>query len=170
VIAWIGLGGNREDSCALLTRALARLRDTPQIDLRRQSGIYRSPPWGVADQPDFVNAVAELETALSPLELLRLLLELERELGRERNGLRWGPRCIDLDLLTYERVTMHSEELVLPHPRMHLRAFVLVPLLELEPGFLIPGQGPAADVLGQLDPLETAAVVPLTSNCEELRP
>jgi len=161
VKAWIGLGGNRQDSSALLTRALARLQDTPQIDVLRQSAVYRSPPWGVADQPDFVNAVAELETTLSPLQLLRLLLEIERELGRERSALQWGPRCIDLDLLTYERMTVHSDELVLPHPRMHLRAFVLVPLLEVEPDFVIPGREPAARALERLDPVETAAVVPL---------
>jgi len=170
VKAWIGLGGNREDSAALLARALSQLEGMPEIRLLRQSRCYRSPPWGLTGQPDFVNAVAELETALAPTALLHLLLNLERELGRERSGERWGPRCIDLDLLTYEGVMLQSDELVLPHPRMHLRAFVLVPLLEVEPDFDIPGLGPAAHWLQRLDPLEAAGVAPLTPVCEEESP
>ena len=165
--AWIGLGGNREDSGVLLTRALTRLAEMPQIRVLRQSRFYRSSPWGIMDQPDFVNAVAELETGLEPPALLRSLQELEHELGRERSATRWGPRCIDLDLLTYERMTLQTDELLLPHPRMHLRAFVLVPLLELEPDFVIPGRGSAANCLQRLDPDETAGVLPLTFISEE---
>jgi 2-amino-4-hydroxy-6-hydroxymethyldihydropteridine diphosphokinase len=93
-------------------------------------------------------------------ELLQLLLRIESELGRRRSGERWGPRCIDLDLLTYDDLECRSDALELPHPRMHLRAFVLVPLLELEPGFVIPGRGPAADCLGRIDTAEVAAVKP----------
>jgi 2-amino-4-hydroxy-6-hydroxymethyldihydropteridine diphosphokinase len=167
VKAWIGLGGNREDSGVLLTRALTRLAGVPQIRVLRQSRFYRSSPWGVTDQRDFVNAVAELETGLEPSALLLLLLGLEHELGRERSATRWGPRCIDLDLLTYERMTLQTDELLLPHPRMHLRAFVLVPLLELEPDFVIPGRGSAASCLQRLDPDETAGVLPLMSISEE---
>ena len=165
--AWIGLGGNQEASGDLLAAALAQLAASPGIRVRRQSRIYRSPPWGRTDQPDFVNAVAELETSLPPLPLLRRLLEIENRLGRKRDGARWGPRCIDLDLLSYGEVTVQSTELVLPHPQMHRRAFVLVPLLELEPGFLIPGVGPAADCLRNLDASETTAVDPLPSSSEE---
>jgi 2-amino-4-hydroxy-6-hydroxymethyldihydropteridine diphosphokinase len=162
VRAWIGLGGNREDSGALLVEALARLAAVPGVALLRRSAPYRSPPWGRHDQPDFINAVAELETALRPPALLGQLLEIERGLGRQRvETTRWGPRCIDLDLLTYGALSVQSEELELPHPRMHLRAFVLVPLLELEPGFVIPGRGPAADCLRALDADEVAAVAPL---------
>ena len=162
VRAWIGLGGNREDSPALLHEALGRLAAAPGVDLLRRSAIYRSPPWGVEDQPEFVNAVAELETTLAPRDLLRLLLAVETELGRDRSGeSRWGPRCIDLDLLTYGEVRLRSEELELPHPRMHLRAFVLVPLLQLEPGFRIPGRGTAAACLRNIDADEAAAVAPL---------
>lgn len=162
VRAWIGLGGNREDSRSLLTEALARLSTTPDVDVLRRSVIYRSPAWGVEDQPDFVNAVAELETTLEPRDLLRLLLAVEAGLGRDRSReLRWGPRCIDLDLLTYGDMRLQSDELELPHPRMHLRAFVLVPLLQLEPGFRIPGRGAAADCLQDIDADEAAAVVPL---------
>jgi 2-amino-4-hydroxy-6-hydroxymethyldihydropteridine diphosphokinase len=162
VRAWIGLGGNREDSGALLGEALARIAAVPGVELLRHSAIYRSPPWGVRDQPDFVNAVAELETALEPGALLRQLLEIEKSLGRVRQKTgRWGPRCIDLDLLTYGALRLQSEELELPHPCMHLRAFVLVPLLELEPGFAIPGRGRAADCLRNIDADEVAAVAPL---------
>lgn len=172
--AWVGLGGNREDSVALLAEALGRIAATPGIRVRRCSRCYRSPPWGLTDQPDFVNAVAELETGLEPLFLLRSLLAVESQLGRQRDGIRWGPRCIDLDLLTYEQLRLNSNELVLPHPEMQLRAFVLVPLLELEPGFVIPGVGPAADCLAEIDASEVAAVVPLPagqdSNCSENRP
>lgn len=162
VRAWIGLGGNRDDSPVLLREALTRLAAVPGVELLRRSAVYRSPPWGVVDQPDFVNAVAELETTLGPRDLLRLLLAVESGLGRDRAGeSRWGPRCIDLDLLTYGDVRLRSEELELPHPRMHLRAFVLVPLLELEPGFRIPGRGSAAECLRNIDADEAAAVAPL---------
>lgn len=160
--AWIGLGGNQDDSRALLTEALARLAAAPGVELVRCSAMYRSPPWGVGGQPDFVNAVAELETALGPGALLRLLLAVEGGLGRDRSReQRWGPRCIDLDLLTYGTTRLRSEELELPHPRMHLRAFVLVPLLELEPAFRIPGRGAAADFLRNIDADQAAAIVPL---------
>ena len=161
--AWIGLGGNREDSGGLLVEALVRMAAVPEVHVQRRSRRYRSPPLGLVDQPDFVNAVAELETELEPLRLLRLLLSVENQLGRQRDGIRWGPRCIDLDLLTYDQLRLRSSELVLPHPEMHLRAFVLVPLLELEPGFVIPGVGPAADCLAGIDASEAAAVVPLTA-------
>ena len=109
--AWIGLGGNHEDSGERLDAALQMLAETAAVELCRQSRRYRTAPWGLPGQPDFVNAVAELETALSPLQLLHLLLETERRLGRERSGLRWGPRCIDLDLLTYEELRLQSAAL-----------------------------------------------------------
>lgn len=160
--AWIGLGGNRDDSPVLLREALARLAAAPGVELLRHSATYRSPPWGVEDQPDFVNAVAELETTLEPRDLLQLLLAVETALGRDRSGeSRWGPRCIDLDLLTYGEVRLRSKELELPHPRMHLRAFVLVPLLHQDPGFRIPGRGAAAECLRNIDAGEVAAVAPL---------
>jgi 2-amino-4-hydroxy-6-hydroxymethyldihydropteridine diphosphokinase len=132
------------------------------VSVLRRSAAYRTPPWGVTAQPDFVNAVAELEAEIPAPELLRLLLGIESDLGRQRRGERWGPRCIDLDLLTYDDLECQSEALELPHPRMHLRAFVLVPLLELEPDFVIPGRGPAAGYLGRIDAAEVAAVKPLT--------
>ena len=159
--AWIGLGGNSKDSGDLLRRALELLAAEPAITLLRRSRCYRTPPWGMRDQPEFVNAVAELATELPPLSLLDRILGIERRLGRVRKGPRWGPRSIDLDLLTYDEWELQSDELELPHPRMHLRAFVLVPLLEVEPEFVIPGRGAAIDWLRRIDPSERAAVVPL---------
>ena len=162
--AWIGLGGNREDSGALLGQSLALLAATPGITVLRSSRHYRSPAWGLTEQADFINAVAELATELQPLPLLQQLLTVEGRLGRDRAAVRWGPRCIDLDLLTYDEMRLQSAMLTLPHPHMHLRAFVLVPLLELEPGFEIPGAGPAADYLQDIDPQERAAVQPVPTS------
>ena len=160
--AWIGLGGNHQDSGERLEAALALLAEAPGVLLQQQSRRYRSPPWGLAGQPDFVNAVAGVDTTLPPLELLQLLLDTETRLGRERGGPRWGPRCIDLDLLAYEDLRIESAELTLPHPRMHVRAFVLIPLLELEPGFEIPGRGSAAHCLQRIPTSERATVLALS--------
>ncbi len=159
--AWIALGGNRGDSDRLLDLALAEMDAVSGISVLRRSLNYRSPPWGVVEQPDFVNAVAELDSDMGPLELLGVLQGVEQRLGRRRSGERWGPRSIDLDLLTYEDMMLESAELVLPHREMHRRAFVLVPLLELEPGFVIPGRGAASDWLSRVDPEERAGVLPL---------
>lgn len=166
--AWIGLGGNQGDSAVLLQRALQLLGGDGDNRVVRRSRLYRSPPWGLAEQPDYVNAVAEVDTRLQPRPLLRRLLSIETALGRDRTvagaGPRWGPRAIDLDLLSYGAQVIDSDDLVLPHPRMHLRAFVLVPLLELAPDFTIPGDGSAADCLQRVDPAEAAAVVPLAND------
>lgn len=156
--AWIGIGGNFTDTEALIKQALMQLDSHPAVTVLRVSGIYRSPPWGMTGQADFVNAVAELESGLSAGDLLDFLLEIEGRLGRTRSGPRWGPRCIDLDLLTYQNLTVKTEQLELPHPRMHLRAFVLVPLLELEPGFEIPGIGTARNALERLEEKDRADV------------
>jgi 2-amino-4-hydroxy-6-hydroxymethyldihydropteridine diphosphokinase len=161
VKAWIGLGGNHGETALLMKRALDILQEHDEIFVLRVSGMYQSPPWGVTGQPDFVNAVAELDTSLQADELLTVLLQIESHLGRERSGPRWGPRCIDLDLLTYQDLVVSSSHLELPHPRMHLRAFVLVPVLELEPGFMIPGVGEARLELENLDMQEVTAVQPL---------
>jgi 2-amino-4-hydroxy-6-hydroxymethyldihydropteridine diphosphokinase len=150
--AWIGLGSNLGKPEARLTAALENLGRTEGIEVKRCSGFYRSAPWGFEDQNDFVNAVAVVETTLPPRELMKSLLDIEQQLGRERSEVRWGPRCIDLDLLTYEDLQLESPGLQLPHPRMQLRAFVLQPILELDPDFLIPGVGPAETCLSELEP------------------
>jgi len=167
VKAWLGLGGNATNSGRLLVEALERLQATPGIEVLRASRSYRSAPWGLSEQPDFVNAVAELESDLQPEELLGILQQVEQALGRRRSGPRWGPRNIDLDLLAFDGLERDTARLQLPHPRMHLRAFVLVPLLELEPSFHIPGVGSAAACLDRLEPAEIESVIPLPENNAE---
>jgi len=152
--AWIGLGSNLGNPGGQLKKALLQLGGTPGIELRKISGFYRSAPWGKLDQDDFFNAVAMVETELQPGELLEVLLQIEQQMGRDRSAGRWGPRCIDLDLLTYDDLVMKSPGLELPHPRMHLRAFVLRPVLELDPDFMIAGKRSAKECLSGLDDQE----------------
>ncbi|MFD1957193.1 2-amino-4-hydroxy-6-hydroxymethyldihydropteridine diphosphokinase [Paenibacillus thailandensis] len=125
--AYVALGSNIGDREALLREAIESLDCRPGIRVRRVSAIYETEPVGYTDQPSFLNMVIAVQAQLSPIELLRELLETEKRLGRVRH-IRWGPRTMDLDLLLYEDVTMESEELQLPHPRMMERPFVLVPL------------------------------------------
>jgi 2-amino-4-hydroxy-6-hydroxymethyldihydropteridine diphosphokinase len=148
--AWIGLGSNLGKPATQLRAAIQKLEQTEGIELKRCSGFYRTAPWGNEDQDDFLNAVVVLDTTFQPHDLLKALLDIEQQMGRERSGEKWGPRCIDLDLLTYEDLLLKTTDLELPHPRMHLRAFVLQPLLELDPDFSIPGVGPAAACLSSL--------------------
>lgn len=150
--AWIGLGSNTGKPEKQLTAAIQCLDRIHDITLKRCSSYYRTAPWGVEEQEDFVNAVLVVDSQLQPHDLLRVLLDIEGEMGRERGANRWGPRCIDLDLLTYNDLVMKSPGLELPHPRMHLRAFVLRPVLELDPDFVIPGMGPAASYFSSLEP------------------
>ena len=152
--AWIGLGSNLGNPRGQLKEALLQLGGTPGIELRKISGFYRSAPWGKLDQDDFFNAVAMVKTELQPGELLEVLLQIEQQMGRDRSAGRWGPRCIDLDLLTYDDLVMKSPGLELPHPRMHLRAFVLRPVLELDPDFMITGKRSAKECLSGLDDQE----------------
>jgi 2-amino-4-hydroxy-6-hydroxymethyldihydropteridine diphosphokinase len=170
VIAWIGLGGNLGNAAGRIETALAAIDAAPGCRLLRRSRLYRSAPWGDPDQPSFVNAVAEIETQLSAAALLGRLQEIELRLGRVRAERRWGPRHIDLDLLSHDKIQSKAPGLELPHPRMHERAFVLVPLLELEPAFDIPGIGPAAECLAGIAPDETASVVPFEETKETVLP
>jgi 2-amino-4-hydroxy-6-hydroxymethyldihydropteridine diphosphokinase len=143
---FIGLGSNLNDPRAQVLRAVEALGGLPRTRLIAQSSLYRSAPVGYLDQPDFINAVAKLETALSPRELLDALLALEHDNGRTRE-FRNAPRTLDLDLLLYGGLQHHEHGLTVPHPQMHLRAFVLRPLLEIEPGCMIPGVGAAQEAL-----------------------
>ena len=150
--AWIGLGGNLGDAVATLHAALQDLDGLPQTRLVRASKFYRTPAWGVAEQPDFINAVALLDTRLSPRDLLDALLDIERAFGRERNRTeRWGPRVLDLDLLLYDSAVIDEPGLCVPHPHLHERAFALLPLVEITPDAFIPGIGPAGEALRALD-------------------
>jgi len=148
---FIGLGSNIGNGPGIIRQALEKLSADETIEVIRTSSLYRTAAWGRTDQPDFTNSVAELITTLSAGELLQKLLQLEAGMGRNRDTGHWGPRLIDLDLLTYGDEICCTPELTTPHPRMHLRAFVLRPLLELEPEFAIPGLGSARDCLEQLE-------------------
>ncbi|MCE7032649.1 2-amino-4-hydroxy-6-hydroxymethyldihydropteridine diphosphokinase [Lysobacter sp. GX 14042] len=153
VEAVVGLGSNQGDSVLLLRDALASLDALAHTRIVRASRYYRTPAWGVEDQPDFVNAAALLQTRLEPPELLAAMLEIERGAGRTRRadgGDRWGPRTLDLDLLLHGGRITALPGLSVPHPHLHLRAFALVPLLEVAPDALIPGIGPARDRLAGL--------------------
>lgn len=149
-LAWVGLGSNLDDPPARLREALELIAALPGVSLRRVSAFYRSPPWGHVTQPDFVNAVAELDTALDPEPLLDAMLTIERAMGRVR-GERWGPRRIDLDLLYVEGQCRDGEGLQLPHPRIAERAFVLRPWLDLQPDLDLPGQGRLAMLAKKVD-------------------
>jgi 2-amino-4-hydroxy-6-hydroxymethyldihydropteridine diphosphokinase len=144
--AWVGIGANLGDARAQVEDALARLTRLPGVRLLRASSLYRSAPIDSSGD-DYVNAVAELDTALGAHALLAQLHAIEQAHGRER-PYRNAPRTLDLDLLLYgDQVIANAPALIVPHPRMHERAFVLAPLAELAPGLEIPGRGRVADLL-----------------------
>lgn len=130
--AWLGLGANIGDPPAQVREAVLRLDAHPGIDVVAQSTMLITKPWGKTDQPDFSNMVVEIETHLGPHELLDACLGVELEMGRVRD-IRWGPRRIDIDIVAYERLELHSEWLHLPHRFAHDRDFVLDPLREIAP-------------------------------------
>ena len=149
--ALIGLGGNVGDVRATFDNAVGRFADGTEVKLIARSSDYRTPPWGVTDQPPFINCVIAVETALAPQALLERAFDVERALGRDRTKeQRWGPRAIDIDLLTYDDLSLSEPDLLLPHPRLFERAFVLVPLAEIVPDRLIAGRRVRA-ALSQLD-------------------
>jgi 2-amino-4-hydroxy-6-hydroxymethyldihydropteridine diphosphokinase len=136
----IALGGNVGDVRATLDRAIGMLCEGGDIRLLARSSDYRTPPWGVTDQPDFVNLCIVADTALSPDALLERVQAVEKALGRDRdNDVRWGPRPVDIDLLAYDDVVIDEPRLNLPHPHLFERAFVLVPLAEIAPDRVIAG-------------------------------
>ena len=137
--AYLSLGGNLGDPAASMGAALRMLDADPQTTVVSVSSLYRTPPWGKTDQPDFLNAAAEVSTGLSPRRLLELCLEAERKLKRVREE-RWGPRLIDIDILVFGNRSVHESGLDVPHPRMLERAFVLVPFAEIAPDFSIDGK------------------------------
>lgn len=146
-VAVVGLGANLGDAEASVRGAFALLDLLPATRLLRASRLYRTPAWGQTGQPDFINAVALLETGLGARELLERLLAIEREFGRTRSpGERWGPRTLDLDVLLYGVEVIDEPGLRVPHPHLHERAFALLPLAEIAPGMEIPGLGTAGEV------------------------
>lgn len=141
--AYVALGANLGDPAATVKAAFAALANLPESRVVHCSSLYRTAPVGMTEQPEFVNAVAELDTTLAPEAVLEALLDIEKRFGRiraERNG----PRTLDLDLLLYNDQFVDLPRLTLPHPRLHLRAFVLYPLAEIAPNLKIPGRGTVA--------------------------
>ena len=150
--ALLALGGNVGDVRHTLDRAIAMLCELGDIKLTARSSDYKTPPWGVVDQPPFVNLCIAVETALAPQDLLARTQAVERALGRDRaQEHRWGPRPLDIDILAYDDLSLDSPSLTLPHPRMFERAFVLVPLAEIAPGRMISGIR-IRDALARVDP------------------
>lgn len=144
--AFVALGSNLDDPARQVKEAFGELDNLHETRLLSRSSLYSSAPWGYQNQPDFVNAVAQIDTRLTPRQLLENLLEIEHRRGRVREFPN-SPRVLDLDLLIYDGLIYHEHGLTLPHPRMHERAFVLLPLLEIDPECRIPGLGKAADYL-----------------------
>lgn len=153
---YLSLGSNLGDRTAMLSKAVAGLGCTPGVRVLRTSPVYESEPWDLTEQPKFLNIVAEIETDLLPLELLNAVKALEQRLGR-RPARRWGPRSIDIDLILWEGITMHSPELSLPHKRFRERAFVLTPLADLAPGAVDPETGSTVAALS--DRLDATGLV-----------
>jgi 2-amino-4-hydroxy-6-hydroxymethyldihydropteridine diphosphokinase len=135
----LSLGGNLGDVTSSFIRALVKLAETPGVALRRASSIYATPPWGKVDQPPFLNMAALIETSLSPHALLALCLAVEQEMGRVRRE-RWGPRTLDIDILTYGDQSIDTPDLKAPHPHLAERAFVLAPLAEIAPRLEVKGR------------------------------
>jgi 2-amino-4-hydroxy-6-hydroxymethyldihydropteridine diphosphokinase len=159
VIAYLGLGANLGDRAAALSGALRALAATPGIEVLRVSGLYETEPQGLTGQPWFLNCVAEVRTSLDPQALLRACQAVELAFGRERT-VRWGPRTLDVDVLLYGEAILDTPELRVPHPRLHQRAFALVPLCELAPDVGIPGRGPARGFLAAVADQQVRRVTP----------
>ncbi len=147
---FVALGGNVDGPAARLLAVMGEFDSLPHTRLLRASSLYRTAPVGYADQPDFINAVVLLETGLAPDALMAELLEMETRHGRVRH-VRNGPRTLDLDLLLYGGLILEDDPaLILPHPRLHQRSFVLIPLVEIDPECVLPRHGRAATILGRM--------------------
>lgn len=146
--AYLSIGGNLGDRGRNLAEVISRIKDHPRLKLIKESSIYETKPWGRLDQPDFWNQVLEIETELSPLDLLDVCQQIENDLGRKRI-VHWGPRTVDIDILTYDNREYKDERLTLPHPRMEERAFVLAPLREIAPAFILPSGRRIEEVQGE---------------------
>jgi 2-amino-4-hydroxy-6-hydroxymethyldihydropteridine diphosphokinase len=146
---YLSLGGNLGDPAAAMGAALRMLDADPEVEVLAVSSLYRTPPWGRVDQPDFLNVAAAVSTRLAPRALLDLCLEAERRLKRVRLE-RWGPRLIDIDILMFGDLVLDEPGLEIPHPRMLERAFVLAPLAEIAPSLVLAGKG-VMDRLADLD-------------------
>jgi len=141
IVVWIGLGSNMGWATDQIEQAIVALTDEPGLEPTARSSLYRTAPMGHVAQPDFINAVVRASCGIGCYELLEVLQKIEKRFGRTRNGDRFGPRSLDLDLLMYADQIISSAQLELPHPRMHERLFVLEPLAEIEGDITVPGRG-----------------------------
>lgn len=151
VLAYIGIGSNLDDPIAQVKDAFAELEMLPDSILQAKSSLYGSKPMGPADQPDYVNAVAAIDTLLSPEDLQAALRQIEDLQGRDRSADKWGPRLLDLDLLLYGKKKINTPELTVPHPGMHERDFVIIPLAEIAGNLNIPGRGLLSSLINQCE-------------------
>lgn len=157
--SYIGIGSNLNDPVAQVRQAFLALSNIRDTKLLAQSALYSNPPMGPKDQPNYVNAVAELDTALSPQALLVQLLEVELRAGRDRTkAIHWGPRVLDLDLLVYSDRIVSEANLKVPHPGIAHRSFVLLPLFDIAPQLDIPGVGALAELLARVSPDELCRI------------
>jgi 2-amino-4-hydroxy-6-hydroxymethyldihydropteridine diphosphokinase len=148
--AFVGIGSNQDDPPRQVEKAFTSLQEMPGTTLTARSSLYRSAPFGPVQQPDFINAVAQLETELDVTALFQHLQAVEELLGRRR-GVRWGPRIIDLDLLVFADVVIETATLAVPHPGIAERNFVLLPLQEIAPDLIVPGLGRVAEISVNMD-------------------
>ena len=161
VVAYIGIGSNLDDPERQVRSAIEALGALSESRVTRASRLYRALPWGMTEQPAFVNAAVALRTRLSARTLLDTLLAIERARGRRRDGPRWGPRVLDLDILLYGESSFDEEGLHIPHPRIAERAFVLMPLADLDPDLVLPGRGRVRELLSDVD---TADCTPIAES------
>ncbi len=150
-IAYIALGSNLYEPEKQLRNAIESMDSLASIRVTKQSSLYRSPPMGPQDQPDYINAVVQIETDNAPMDLLQALKKIERGFGRPNTQRRWGERIIDLDILLYGQLQYHSDRLIIPHAGLARRAFVLIPLAEIDDTLCIPGAGPILSLIEALD-------------------
>jgi 2-amino-4-hydroxy-6-hydroxymethyldihydropteridine diphosphokinase len=151
VRVYIGLGSNLDDPVAQVLEAVEELEMIPDSIHVGRSSLYRGKPMGPADQPDYVNAVVAMDTLLSPADFLKELVRIEDLQGRARDGEKWGPRIIDLDLLLYGKQKINTPNLTVPHPGMHERDFVIIPLAELAGDLTVPGQGRLTSLINKCE-------------------
>ncbi|MFQ5661624.1 MAG: 2-amino-4-hydroxy-6-hydroxymethyldihydropteridine diphosphokinase [Gammaproteobacteria bacterium] len=162
--AYIGLGSNLNGPEQQIASALPALQEIPLTEVVQCSSFYRSRPLGPQDQPDYVNAAAKLETSLTAFTLLLNLQRIEAQHGRIRGTERWGPRTLDLDLLLYGQHRINKKHLIVPHPEIANRCFVLAPLVEIDDDLPIPGLGLARDLLEQVDSSSMQKITALQQN------
>jgi len=150
ICAFVGMGSNLEDPISQIKRGIEAMRGLPETELIAASSLYRTPPWGKQDQPDFINAVVKLKTKQTALHLMSLLFGIENAHHRTREE-KWGPRTLDCDLILYGQHVIETPELTVPHPRMKTRGFVLLPLAEIAPNMQLPTGEYITDLLAHCD-------------------